>query len=41
MKVSKVGTGTPLSATVSSSPIFAAGSGVVGNTLAATPHSRK
>ena len=41
MKVPKVGTVAPLSITVSSSPIFAAGSGVVGKIMAATSRSRK
>ena len=36
MKVKKVGTAWPLSITVSSWPIGAAGSGVVGNTIADT-----
>ena len=36
MKVGKVGTRSPFSSTVSSSPMGAAGSGVVGNIAAAT-----
>ena len=41
MKVGKVGTASPLSTKVSSSPIFTAGAGVVGKMMAATPYSRK
>jgi hypothetical protein len=36
MKIGKTGTGVPLRSTVSSSPIRAAGSGVVGNSTAET-----
>ena len=41
MKVAKVGIALPLSMNVSSSPIFAAGAGVVGKMMAAMPCSRK
>ena len=41
MKVGNVGAALPLSRNVSSSPIFAAGAGVVGKTMAAMPCSRK
>ena len=41
MNVGNVGTATPLSMKVSSSPIFNAGAGVVGKMMAETPYSRK